>query len=65
MEREEVILGAGGLWVTLRCDCWDSMNILILMVSVKKLHCEDSNSSINTSPHQHTHTHTPKSGQQC
>lgn len=30
MEREDVKLGAGGLWVELKCDCWDLPNILTL-----------------------------------
>lgn len=30
MEREYVKLGAGGLWVALKCDCWDLLNILTL-----------------------------------
>lgn len=30
MEREAVKLGAGGLWVELRCGCWDLVNILAL-----------------------------------
>lgn len=30
MEREDVKLGARGLWVALKCDCWDLSNILTL-----------------------------------